>query len=286
MKLKPFLLSLVLILSGMVTHAHATTLKVLVLYTDDLLNYPAYNSLNAIKAWTQSQVAYANLVYSNSGMSLNLDPDNIDYALVGNNPNDGEVSIPLLNSVMSENNSTVMGLRSTYAPDLTAYVTLYPDSSRNNRCGWAYKPNPPVSRGRYYYVDEMAFDAITVLTPLGCPGSNMTHEFGHLMGADHSVDEGDVGHPYPDSLGYGVYNHVNTVMVVDEDFYGSVTQALHSNTNAVCTVDEVDYPCGSSNAKAAKRILQVAQDYVRHFSACWPSVTINPPRGSSYVRCH
>lgn len=274
MKLKSTLAFLILTCAGMANNAHAIALQVLILYTDDLFASDEFNSFNDVKVWAEAQAAYANMVYSNSNMNLYIDLNDIEYALVDDNPNDSHVSKPLLNSIMSTANSTVMDLRDVYSPDLTAYVTRYPDTSEDNECGWAYKPNPPYATRRgYYYVDEMAFDAIAVMTPTGCPGSTMVHEFGHLMGADHSLAENDAGHPYPDSRGYAVYGGVNTVMVVDTDFFGgSVTQAVHSNTNTICTYDGNNYQCGASHSKAAKRILQVAEDYTRYYSTCWPSV--------------
>lgn len=251
--------TLLVTLLGFCSDSMATTLQVMVLYPQDVAD--EYQ----ISTKIDSLIAYANQTYENSDVDIDLTL--VHHGIV-NLSGDGEVSEGLLSRVADPDNTTIRNLRNNHKPDLTVYLSYGSSSS----CGIAYLPY--LLKGRFgapYLTGYMAIAPLRASSVVGvnCASYVFAHEIGHNLGARHSRAQGEAGTPYSYSVGWGVNSVFVTTMAYSSAFSNAPKVQYFSNPDIY---ECKNLQCGTSSSNAAGGIDRLAQEFVQHYSSCYPIV--------------
>ncbi len=199
---------------GMMAGAASTTtlttydISILFLYTPDDVRLYGGN-VTSVNSRIDQMLAYANAVYTASGVQLHAVKAGADLVYYDNNNTTATAFSHLANKThpaFANVNKRRMETQADFV------VLLRPQKSDSAVCGKAFftgnVSNPPAN---YWTLGGYAYAHISI----DCRDFVLAHELGHIMGLVHSRDavgEANAGKAYAYGAGYKVDNDFNTIM--------------------------------------------------------------------------
>ncbi|MBT5231098.1 MAG: hypothetical protein HOM11_12570 [Methylococcales bacterium] len=244
---KPLIISSLLLASN----AHAITVDVLVLYTQD-----AQNSTSSIETKINQYIESSNAVYRDSGLDLKLRLAHTQVIDIADT--EGVTGTGLDNLRRS---AQVQRLREQFGADATALISkAVPNGNGLITCGIGY-----VGQGRNGQLSSSSKDIAYSMSAIDCGASTFTHELGHNFGLGHSRKQGSTGGVFDHGVGYGVDNRFTTVMAYDFIF-----NAVDINKFSSPALSCNGVPCGvaagsSDSADAVAAIKPIIQQFANFF---------------------
>jgi len=245
-----------------------STIDVMVLYTPEF----AAQHGGGTQALIDQLVAYANTVYADSQVSINLNLVHAQQINYGDGIPKGNV-LQVMRFGLDPATAQIGELRNLHGADLVALVRPY-HSSVDQQCGQAYLP--------WYYGDiasaSYAFSVSDVLPdldggPKQCHIEIFTHELGHNLGLLHDrITDADLVtagfySAFPYAWGYGVANDFFSVMAYRASFGGSSAgrAGKFSSPNLSCNGQPCGVPAGQANAADNALALNNTREAVANF---------------------
>lgn len=239
-------------------------INVLFLYTPD--DVRLYGSVLGVQNRIVQIVAYANTVYSNSGVSLHM--NNVGELLVQYDNNN--TTFTAFHHLAEKTHPAFSGVNQLRMQKKADFVVLLrPQKADTGVCGLAYAngaglANPETN---FWMMGGYAYSHVYI----NCQNFVLVHELGHNMGLVHSrtaVGEANAGKVYAYGAGYKITGDFSTVMagtpaVLPLPYFASPSYACTgtSGISKPCGVDSAQ----SNGADAVQAINNIAAQ-LPHFS--------------------
>lgn len=212
MKLKKTLIAAVAALT-LSTTVSAETVDISILYTQ-----PAADYTRDISAKVDSLVSYANQVYANNQIDIQL-------RLVGSTKvSDSDLRVNRDNLDLITNHTSIKNYRAANNSDMVVLLSKAETQVMNGStfftCGIGW-----IGTGRNGTMSPGSRERAYSITAVDCGANTFIHELGHNMGLVHSRRQGDTtGGVYSYGMGHGVDNSFSTIMAYPHAFGRNVTR--------------------------------------------------------------
>ncbi|HQQ62291.1 MAG TPA: zinc-dependent metalloprotease family protein [Pseudomonadales bacterium] len=218
-------------------------IRVLFLYTPDAVRL--YGSTANLQTRISNIVAYANTVYSNSGVQLHMNIADEQLLQYDNN----NVTSTALSQLANKTHPAFAGVNLLRMQSHADFVVLLrPQKSDTAVCGLAYANGAGVvnPESNFWTTGGYAYSHVYI----NCPDFVLVHELGHNMGLVHSRTDStaNAGKVYPYGAGYRIAGDFSTVMAGTP---ATLPLPYFSSPSYNCTGSSgVPKPCGIDSAQS------------------------------------
>jgi hypothetical protein len=218
-------------------------IRVLFLYTPDVVRF--YGGVANVQTRINNIVAYANTVYTNSGVQVHMND-------VGQSPvhyDNNNITATAFNHLANKTHPAFAGVNALRMQTQADFVVLLRTQKSDTAvCGLAYANGAGVANPEtnFWTTGGYAYSHIYI----NCQDFVLVHELGHNMGLVHSRTDGaaNIGKVYPYGAGYKVVGDFSTVMAGTP---ATLPLPYFSSPSYNCTGSSgVPKPCGIDSAQS------------------------------------